>query len=324
MGDSLPRYVESRVHEWVDDPRVRRVRVVGVHDRVIATPSSKEKRDKSENWQRPTAVRFGPDLEIRCFPGRAYVFHCASLIATRFLLTGRDPARVEMELPGSKAARTQLQLGGLLRAPKRRVALVASGSRWVVPCAPSDWVDHGDVVSSTASQLGDDVTCIAVKHSFWGDISYHVGRLLAEMGFSLVVFVGKLGSLRIDDVPNRSIVTGCTSWIGGGRLAWDRAVHWPASVGEGSHVTLPSVLQETTRWYETQRDRFDFVDPEIGHFASGVTDGGGAFSFLHIVSDNLNGDHCANLSNERESAVRQERISAFGEIRELLRDHLVE
>ena len=74
MGVSLTRYVEARVHEWVEEADFSEVFVIPSYNRDLAV-SHKEKRDKRENWQRPTASVQAKTLEIHCFPGRAHVFH---------------------------------------------------------------------------------------------------------------------------------------------------------------------------------------------------------------------------------------------------------
>jgi hypothetical protein len=71
----------------------------------------------------------------------------------------------------------------------------------------------------------------------------------------------------------------------------------------GAHITLPSVLLETKRWVKEQGIRYDFVDPEIGHFAVAAERSSIRFSYLHLISDNLVRRYSEDLSNEREEII---------------------
>src|SRR5262245_21566240 len=101
LADSLLKYVVTRTHEFVDQLPYGRIHILGLDDRSKAA-SQKEKRDKPDNWQRPAAALVSGELRICCFPGQAYVFHYASLIATYLALTDRDPTRVHLTLPSDK------------------------------------------------------------------------------------------------------------------------------------------------------------------------------------------------------------------------------
>ena len=70
---------------------------------------------------------------------------------------------------------------------------------------------------------------------------------------------------------------------------------------------------------EQVRADYDFVDPEVGQFAAGVTSGGGTFGYLHIVSENLSAKYEEDLSNERDYEVPGKRLALYGRIGEILR-----
>jgi hypothetical protein len=319
MGYSLQRYVSTRVHEVVDTVGVRRIVVVGSHDRTHAI-SRKEKRDKLENWQRPTAEVSAGEVRIHCFPGMAHVFHHASLIATHLALTGRDPSIVQMELPSEGAAWDEIQRSSLADLRATSVVVVAADNQYLEPMNPT-WEDRQSHVSRT-ERIGDkEVTWLGVKHSFWGDIAYHLGRHLVAKGFKTVVFVGKLGSLRVRDVPNATIATGTESDVGGVGLSW------PSIFGEGGddiqvgrHITVQSVLEESVLWRDRVQGHFDFVDPEVGPFAARVTCSEGGFGYLHIVSDNVSAKYGEDLANERDGLVREKREVLYGRIGRIVRE----
>lgn len=187
-----------------------------------------------------------------------------------------------------------------------------------MPGSSRRWQDHGSFLLLREHRLGGHVAALAVKHSFWGDIAYHLGRILAESGFGRILFVGKLGSLRAEDRPNHTLVTGESSMLSGTLHTWRSAFDRPSEVQPGRHVTVLSVLQETKAWLGEVEGSYDFVDPEIGNFAYGVTSAGGAFGYLHLVSDTLAARYHADLSNERDPEVRPDRLDAYRRLRELL------
>lgn len=218
MGDSLPMYVDSRVHELVDAAKYRRILVVGSYNRGLLV-SGKEKTGKRENWQRPTAHLEGGELRIHCFPGRAYVFHYGSLIATHLALTHRDPTLVRISLPPPSRCWNEIIKAGFTDLRATNTLIIASGNDRFAPAA-SMWVDHGTFETRSAGQGAGAHTWLAVKHSFWGDIAYHLGKAVASAGFRRVVFVGKLGSLVPSHQPNITLATGSASMLGGEHLSW--------------------------------------------------------------------------------------------------------
>lgn len=311
-------YVHTRIHEEIDHATYERIVVHGRYDR-SAGISIKEKTDKRENGQRPTAELRNTDLWINCFPGRAYVFHYGSLIATHLALTGRDPGLVEIRLPPLAACESEVLKSGYAGLIPTPVAVLASGNDWFAP-SNAVWQDQGAFLLRTETIGLPTITWIAVKHSFWGDIAYFIGRSLARSGFGLVVFAGKLGSLVDSHEPNRTLATGGSSSLAGECVTWSNlfgsSIH--KNLATGRHVTLPSVLQESVTWTASQRGRFEFVDPEIGNMAAGVAAGGSRFSYLHMVSDNLSKKYDADLSNERDEAIRNQRRASYLTLKAIL------
>jgi len=109
--------------------------------------------------------------------------------------------------------------------------------------------------------------------------------------------------------------------VGGKHLSWRNMFEDEQSpqLVSGRHITLPSVLQETTAWRDDHSGCFEFVDPEIGNLAAGVASGGASFSYLHIVSDNLSRNYTHDLSNERDAVVLARRADAYSELGGMIR-----
>ena len=102
---------------------------------------------------------------------------------------------------------------------------------------------------------------------------------------STIIYAGKLGSLSSSDIPNATIATGDSSYVDGSLITWNNIFKKSPLTVEGAHYTLPSVLDETAKWYNESKDKYRFVDPEIGWAAKAANDFGLAFSYLHLVTD---------------------------------------
>ena len=127
-----------------------------------------------------------------------------------------------------------------------------------------------------------------------------------------MLFLGKLGSLRGHHAPNEILSTGDSTILNGHPVTWrnglSRCCCGEQNVATGRHITLYSVLRETTRWLAENPD-YDFVDPEIGHMANAAVPVNVEFAYLHIVSDNLARKYAEDLSNERlDSVLRKRRL----------------
>lgn len=317
MGSSLLRYVETRTHEFVDKLEYRSIRVIGLYDRKTSA-SCKEKCDKPGNWQRPTARLVSGELQICCFPGQAYVFHYASLIATYLALTNRDPTIVKLALPSIQKTKHTISRSNYWRLDSTDVIVVGSGISNLT--SPRNFRDYGTFQAKQELLGRNSITWLIVKHSFWGDIAYWLGAELASQGFSLIIFVGKLGSLNPQHIPNETLATGNQSVVNEENFSWNNLfstteVHEAVN---GKHITLPSVLQETIDWKSSNSSVYSFVDPEIGNMSAGVLLNGSRYSYLHIISDNLSRQFSEDLSNERSGIIHQKRVELYCRISKIL------
>ena len=317
MGWSLFRYLRIKVHPYVDDYEYQGIIVVGRYDRSTGI-SIKEKRDKWSNWQRPTAFCAGTTLEIRCFPGVDYVFHYGSLIASYLALTGRASNVVRIEEPSYSECWRSIELLGLSRV--RPADFVVLGAGLENMAGDEEWYDHGSFLGKRIRIRAAELVFLIVKHSFWGDIAGRLLTFLSSCGHKRFVFVGKLGGLRRKFIPNETIVTGNSSLIEGETVNWNGRFDDmdPSVASTGSHITMPSVMMETKEWLHTTAIGFDFVDPEIGHFARSAIREGVEFNYLHFVSDNLRETFSEDLSNERQYAIPERRKILYRQIGSLI------
>jgi hypothetical protein len=141
--------------------------------------------------------------------------------------------------------------------------------------------------------------------------------------------VGKLGSLKAEHIPNRTLATGDTSFISGTgeMVTWNNVltpvIHLSPCVVQGLHYSSPSILDENKEWLAANCDKYSFVDPEIGYMARASKRGGIEFGYLHIISNNLACEYDADLSNERKKSVLEDRKMLIGEITKILKQFFV-
>lgn len=320
MGSSLIRYLALKVHPVIRDLGISSVNVMPLYDRVTGI-SPEEKPRKLFNFIRPTAIRRDESsVELRCFPGKDYLFHFGNVVASYVSNTNRFVA-VRCVVPGVIKCWEAIRETGIADIPSGRVAIMGYVEGLDGMSPDSKWSGLGGFRWKRFCHSVPECYLIGCRHTYWGEIAGRVVTLLAEKGYQYVIYSGKLGSLDDDDEPNRILATSSCSILPDGRqVEWENLFEGNASsaLRGGGHVTVPSVLQETVGWRESVRSTARFVDPEIGHMALAAQEANIAFSILHIVSDNLSRKFAHDLSNERLEKVRSSRRTLYTEIRRVI------
>ena len=329
MGISLTRYLTMKVHPLIQQRSWDKIVVIGDHQRdsskVIV--ASNEKRDKPFNWMRPTvSVVDSGTLYLHVFPGRDYVEHYAAIIATYLALNNEKLSVVKFKYPSQEDCLNAFSTSNL--AKLGAVDIVVLGYvEGLQSWSKSAWedVNDGNLFSwkTAITAQGHRVAFLGCRICFWGDIGGNLVRTLQRLnGAKCVLYVGKLGSLRPEHIPNRTLATGNQSFVGGEPIIWQNPLEpylqHAASVVIGVHMCLASVLYETHGWLLANQHRVDFVDPEIGQMAKASLDVGCQFGYLHIISDNLARKYDRDLSNERLADVRRDRDGLLAEIQAVL------
>lgn len=321
MGpDSLLRYLQIKVHHLIQDQDWDSIRVVGGYDR-LAVISRYEKTGKLFNIERPTADVRGRDLVIKAFPGADYVHHYALIITTYLAMTGRA-ATVTYQPPEEAACRAAVE--GLDLHLDGDLVIVGWGLQHL---APDDgvWTRGKGYAWQRAMVHGRRVVYLGFLHSIWGDVAGRVVARLADLGARDVVYVGKVGALFPEIVPNTLLATGNESLVGGALVTWDDffgdfAAAQPG-VHSGLHVTSASILLEDRDWLAKHAE-YAFVDPEIGPMGAAARQAGIRFGYLHVISNNLARHYPADLSNERHGDVIRRRAVLVDRIRGIIADRL--
>ncbi|KAK0509717.1 hypothetical protein JMJ35_008111 [Cladonia borealis] len=329
MGQSLSEYLSMKVHPLIQYIDWSRIIVVGEHQRdpSVVRITSNEKTDKPFNWQRPTvSVVDTKTLQLHVFPGTDYVAHYAAILATYLSLEKGQQDVVQYTLPSQDECLKPLLNSNL--AEMGAVDIVVVGyvdhlERWAE--VPWEGNSSSNLFSwkMITSRRGYRIALLGCRICFWGDIGGNVVRALQRLnGAKCVLYVGKLGSLRADHVPNNRLATGCQSLVRNELVTWvnplEPHVERSPTVAFGVHCSLGSVLDETKEWLAAAERRYDFVDPEIGHMAKASSEGRTDFGYLHIISDNLARKYIHDLSNERLTNVLQDRKRLFSEIQDIL------
>jgi len=326
MGDSLFNYIDMKIHPVLKNSTSTPIVVRGKYARDSQNISVLEKNDKLVNWKRPT-VEIGADGKYyyNCFPGQDYIYHYFRLLTTYYKIHNIEQApTVSFEKCTKK--KTYLSLihdTNIKNVPKADIYILGIVHHFF---EASEFEGDGDFIWKTLQIKGKNIVYLGCKFSIWGDIAGEVARYLAHHGARQIIYIGKLGGLKGNFIPNCCLSTGSYSRIG------TKAVHWDNlfadvktdSIIHGKHITVPSILQETTDWLKDTTDKFDFVDPEIGRIAAACQEEHVQFSYLHIISDNLKQKYKEDLSNERNETILSKRKNLYSTIKNILADkHLL-
>lgn len=325
MGGSLFDYLEMKIHPLLKEKEYKNIWVIGDADRSGGI-SSYEKNDKLFNWQRPTAEIRGDDLYIKAFPGREYVKHYAALIATYFALQDKEWKHVRYILPDETTAWEAILSSNLKEVPEGDVAIIGYGLEQLIGEEGTSWEGAG-AFSWIKKKVGDKtILFIGGRHSYWGDIGGRIVSLLAQKGFKQVIYVGKVGGMSFEAIPNQTLATGNSSFVDGEIIHWENRFDFAKGDPDlifGEHYTIPSVINETKEWLN-HNGKYAFVDNEIGFMAKAALSESIGFSYLHIISDNLHGGYEEDLSNERSIEAKQHRLQLLEKAKALIEKSLMQ
>ena len=317
MEDQLYKYLETKMHHLIKERKFRKILVKGQYNR-SAIIGDNEKDDKLFNLHRPTAKIKDNVLTILVPTGKDYVMHYASLIATYLAINSRKYDHVFYLEPSLEELNLLVLKSNLCAIQPKKIVIMGFGLTNLG--GAGSWKGKGAFLYKHEKIGINELTLLGCKHSLWGDISEVVTKYLAkELGVKSLVYIGKLGSLKKKVVPNIHLATGRFSFVKGKKIYWNSLfedVDNPILV-KGAHYTSPSTLLEDKKWF-SKNQNFDFVDPEIGHFAKGAIESGINFSYIHIISNSLAKKNEENLSNEREQKILEKRFNLMAEIKKIL------
>lgn len=322
MGDSLLPYIEMKMRPLLRDNKTKPVRVQGHYNCVGATLDEFSKRHKLFNWQRPTVLDLEDYILVSCYPGKDYVYHYGNLISTYYHLLSLD-IEVNFIPPTEETCISTLNKSNLNEIPNSDVVILGYVEQLSSLLEEQDWKGSGEFLYKTGKVNNSTVNLVGCKHSYWADISGHLVNLLSKKT-SLVIYIGKLGTIESEHKANLTLATGNKSFLNNKFVTWNNVFSNVNNsfVKEGVHYNLPSVIQETKDWLSVVKGSFSFVDPEIGYMAEAANYSSIDFSYLHIVSDNLAAKMAEDLSNERDLNVLSKRATLLNEVKSILQNTL--
>lgn len=310
------KYLEIKIHHLIlDTTSYKRIVVTGEYDRnsIIA---NNEKGGKITNWQRPTAEINSSDLIIKCFPGRDYVRHYASLIKT-YLHAKHINKDVFFILPEEAECIKTLKELKLHEIPLDKTVILGSGLPDIFP--GDSWQKTSAMIWSKNSELQS--AALIFEFSFWGDIFGHICRILSESGVKNIIYTAKAGSINENLVPNKSIVTGHSSFINGQYIEWDpflKRFETDDDINLVDHCCSASMVYESKQWVK-KMNHFDIVESEIGYGAKACLEHDVQFSYIHFISNSLTVKYDEDLSNERSEQIVKKREK----IKKIIRNKII-
>lgn len=74
-----------------------------------------------------------------------------------------------------------------------------------------DFSGDGDFIWKTVNKSNKKIVYVGCKFSIWGNIAGEVCRYFAKNEADTIIYIGKLGSLKADHIPNKYLATGSVS-----------------------------------------------------------------------------------------------------------------
>lgn len=340
--EALQAYILPKIHQALENPKLERIVVKGCYKRLGGhiLLSDHEKRDKRFNWHRPTAnLLDDTTIELLCFPGRDTVHHQALMAATYFgLLSPCHKAPLVMEhLPSTQDCPAIFESSNLRLMGPVHTVVIGYVDRILPGNSQTHWEtgtdDPGQIFGWKTFQRrnGEAVAFLGCMTSLWGDVLAHlIPALKLFNNVKCILYIGKAGSLRPFDMPNRVVVTGNTSYLDGELISWENPLlstikdrhkkEMPTDIVLGTHVTVSSPLDETQTWFSDWKGKAQWVDCEVGHIARACKLLDIDFGYIHVISDNVAKHFSQNLATDRDPDVVRNRNIAFREIWHIIRD----
>ncbi|MEL6672584.1 MAG: hypothetical protein AAFR61_10345 [Bacteroidota bacterium] len=322
MGPHLEAYLETKVHHLFYSGHFDQISIEGKYfpDRHPDWISRTEKKDKLFNYKRPLACLEEGVLRVFTYPGKSYIRHIASIYGTMAKMRG-DSYNISVQPVTLKDQEEAVAQTNIEEVPPGDVIVLGYVEELKLDDFPA-FQGKGDFQWSLQWVNGQQVCLLGSKICYWGDTGEIILRELAKKGYKKVFYLAKLGGLKMYHKPNLHLATGNTTIVDQCMIRWQNMFEPIISdykgIHTGHHVTSPSVISEDKAWLKKHRV-FHFVDSEIGYFARACSEHDMAFSYLHIITNNLTQPyHPESLANERTKSVMIKRQKLLAKMREML------
>ena len=302
----LKKYCESKIHSLFRNSDIKKIHIHAKYDRNKSV-SKYEKNDKLFNYKRPTAEIIGKVGHLYCFPGQSYLDNYKKIYE-----------HIGYEVTTDTVDKTLIRktLDKIFPTDFTKTDIIILGYVEVL-VGEDNWNGNDEIKWKQLLIGSKKVAFVGVTFSFWGDIIYHLTEILSKYCHT-IIYVGKLGSLNSIDIPNHTIASGSSAFVDGKMITWTNIFANSPLIQTGNHYTLPSIMDENRDWFNKVHKTFRFVDPELGWIAKSAIDNKIAFSYLHLVTDNLEKTYTEDLTTEREPEVINKRMQYIGILKAIL------
>jgi ADP-ribose pyrophosphatase YjhB (NUDIX family) len=319
MENYLYKYIDIKIHHLLKEKKFKYIKIKWVYDRKFSEISKFEKNDKMFNWKRPTAFIEWNTVIINCFPWDDYVKHYYYLINSFLKINNIENVFTSYELPSNELKGSIFNNYDFSELKwSDYVILWHIDKIWIFN--ELNYKEIEDFKYKIWKINWKKVTLLWVEFSLWWDIWWYLIKNLSKYWVKNIIYIWKLWWINGDLKPNEHIATWNNSVLKWKSIRWKNLFEWISwkNVVHWKHYTHESVILENKEWLRNNSN-FDFVDPEIWQFAKFANENWVWFSYIHIVSNNLNNrNYKDNLSNERKKEVIKKRDRLFKQIWNIL------
>lgn len=316
MGNSLKKYLSSKVHNLFINPPDKEIIVRGVYNRSDAVIFKDEKSDKMFNWRRPTVSVEHNKYYLNVFPGTDYVLHYYILLQNYYSLNNYKMPKITMEKVEKKTIDTAINETNFNSIPKADIVVLGK-----VDTLVQNFIGEGEFKWVSQNINNKKILYLGCEFSLWGDIGAELIRLLAtSKGVKQVIYVGETGTLKKNITPNDFLATGNISFVNGRDIEWDNIFDDLVEYGNivvGKQCHVGSVLLEKIDWFKKNKDYCYFADTDTGKMALACDKNKIKFSYIHVITNNLNHNYEEDLSNGGSFNISEKRKKLFEEIRKI-------
>jgi len=317
MQKHLFKYVESKVHSLIKEniDNINYIQIIWNYDRSHIV-SKEEKNDKPFNFKRPTAFIDSDTLFLSCFPWEDYVKHYANIIATYYYINNKKTPLISYRLPNKDFIYNVFYENWLNKIPNCDTIIFWNIDKiWLFE--DKKFIKNWDFSFKEWVINNKRVILLWCEFSIWWNTwEYLIEALSNKINFNNFIYIWKLWVLDKNIEPNKFLATWNSSYINWEEITWNNIFTnlKDKNIIYAKHITCYSVIEEGIYNIWEYKKFWNFIDPEIWNMAKSCNQNWKNFSYLHIISDNVNIPYEENLSNERKKEIIEKRKDLFKQI----------
>ncbi len=319
MWKSLHKYVDIKTHQILKEKTYQHIKIKWNYNREDNEISIYEKNDKIFNWKRPTAIIEENTVTINCIPWDDYIKHYYYLINTFLQINNIKNVFTTYELPWTKHKKDFFNNYDFLELKNSDYLILWHIDKiWVFE--EKKYITIKDFKYKIWKINWKKVSLLWAEFSLRGDFWWYLIENLTQYWIKNIIYIWKVWWIQKNIEPNKHIATWNNSIVNWKTIfrknlftwiKWKNIIHW-------KHYTSKSIILENKKRLK-ENNEYDFVDPEIGQFAKFANKNWIWFSYIHLISNNLNNElYKEDLSNERKKETIKKRKEIFKQIWKIL------